>query len=130
MSVYLKLLLPSGVVLKEKVAKITAEAENGFFTLLPRHVDFVSALVPGIFSYVNSAGEEHFYALDEGILVKQGENISVSVNRAVYGDNLEILQETVTRELKALDENEKKARSVMSKLEIDTLKRFTRLGGE
>ncbi len=126
----LKILLPAGVLLEEEVEKVSAEAENGFFTMLPRHIDFVAALVPGIFSYLTAAGRERFIALDEGILVKQGDQVYVSAARAVAGDDLERLQETVESELKVLGESEKRARSVMSRLEADTLRRFTRLGGE
>lgn len=126
----LKILLPAGVLLEEEVEKVTAEAENGFFTMLPRHIDFVAALVPGIFSYVSTTGEECYLALDEGILVKQGDHVYVSAARAVSGDDLEHLQSTVENELKVLGESEKKARTVMARLEADTLRRFTRLGGE
>lgn len=126
----LKILLPAKVLLEEEVEKITAEAENGFFTILPRHVDFVSALVPSIFTYVASGGSEQYLALDEGILVKQGDFLYVSAARAVQGESLEALQETVESELKVLGESEKKSRAVMSRLEADTLRRFTRLGGE
>ena len=126
----LKILLPAEVLLEEEVEKVTAEAENGFFTILPRHVDFVSALVPSIFTYVTSGGSEHYLALDEGILVKQGDQLYVSAARAVAGESLEVLQETVESELKVLGESEKKSRAVMSRLEAETLRRFTRLGGE
>ncbi len=126
----LKILLPAKVLLEEEVEKVTAEAENGFFTILPRHVDFVSALVPSIFTFVPSGGSEHYLALDEGILVKQGDQLYVSAARAVQGESLEVLQETVESELKVLGENEKKSRAVMSRLEVDTLRRFSRLGGE
>ena len=126
----LKVLLPAEVLLDEEVEKVTAEAENGFFTLLPRHVDFVAALVPGIFSYQTTSGAEYFLALDEGILVKQGDQVYVSAARAMPGENLDQLQDTVENELKVLNENEKKARTVMSRLEADTLRRFTRMGGE
>ncbi len=126
----LKILLPDKVLLEEEVGKVTAEAENGYFTLLPRHIDFVAALVPGIFSYVTAGGEEQFLALDDGILVKQSDRVYVSASRAVPGDNLEYLEELVESELKVLGENEKKSRAVMSRLEVDTLRRFSRLGGE
>lgn len=126
----LKILLPAEVLLEEEVVQVTAEGENGFFTLLPRHVDFVAALTPGIFFYVTPADEEHFLALDVGILVKQGNQVYVSASRAVPGDDLEHLENTVENELKVLGENEKKARMVMARLEADTLRRFTRLGGE
>ncbi len=126
----LKVLLPSEVLLDEKVEKVTAEAENGFFTMLPRHVDFVAALGPGIFSYLTPAGEERYLAIDEGVMVKQGDQVYVSAARAVPGEDLAYLQEKVEQELKVLGESEKKARTVMSRLEADTLRRFTRLGGE
>ncbi len=125
----LRILLPAQVLLDEEVEKVTAEAANGSFTLLPRHIDFVAALVPGILSYLSPGGREYFLALDEGILVKQGDQVYVSAARAVPGDDLEQLQDTVRNELKVLGESEKKARSVMARLEVDTLRRFTRLGG-
>jgi F-type H+-transporting ATPase subunit epsilon len=126
----LKILLPAGVLLEEEVEQVTAEAENGFFTILPRHIDFVAALVPGIFYYLTPDDNESFLALDEGILVKQGDQVYVSATRAIYGDDLERLQDTVENEMKQLGESEKKARTVMARLEADTLRRFTRLGGE
>ena len=43
----LKVWLPISVLLDETVTKIKAEAENGHFCLLPHHIDFVTALVPG-----------------------------------------------------------------------------------
>jgi len=125
----LKIFLPAGILLEEEVVKVTAEAENGFFTLLPRHIDFVTSLVPGILYYLMPSGEEAFMAMDEGILIKQGERVMVSSPRAVQGDNLEYLREVVEYELKDLGESEKKARAVLSRLEADTIRRFTRLKG-
>ena len=125
----LRVLLPAEVLLDEEVTKVTAEAQNGSFTLLPRHIDFVSALVPGIVAYGLPDGQEHFLALDEGILVKQGDSVYISSPRGVLGDDLGDLQDLVDNQLKVLSEGEKKARSVMTRLEMDTLRRFTRLGG-
>ncbi|MGM0689468.1 MAG: F0F1 ATP synthase subunit epsilon [Bacillota bacterium] len=126
----LKILLPAGVLLEEQVEQVTAEAENGFFSILPRHIDFIAALVPGIFYYVTPDHEEHFLALDEGILVKQGDQVYVSAARAISGETLEVLGDAVDNELKVLGESEKKSRAVMARLEADTLRRFSRLGGE
>jgi hypothetical protein len=44
----LTILLPGEVFLEAEAAKVIAEAGNGSFCLLPRHVDFVAALVPGL----------------------------------------------------------------------------------
>ena len=125
----LKVLLPTEVLLHEVVLKVTAEAENGFFTLLPRHIDFVAALVPSIFSYETPAGEERFLALDQGILIKKGETVQISALRAVRGESLEKLRDAVEMQLRQLGDSEKKVRSVLARLEMDTLRRFTALGG-
>ena len=130
MKMYLKVLLPDRILLERSVKKIVAEAEDGSFALLPRHVDFVTALIPGIFAYVTPEDEEYFVALDEGILVKQGGQVHVSTVRAVPGDDLEELRNIVERELRVLDESEQRARSAIARLEMDTLLRFTRLGGD
>ena len=54
----MKVLLPAEIFLTEEVTKVVAEAENGFFCLMPQHVDFTAALVPGVFSYTTQAGED------------------------------------------------------------------------
>jgi F-type H+-transporting ATPase subunit epsilon len=89
------------VQIRTEVEKVSAEAQNGHFTLLPRHVDFVAALVPGIFYYQTPDGRA-FYGLDEGIIVKQGDSVFVSAARAVPGDDLEHLEELSKTNLKCL----------------------------
>jgi F-type H+-transporting ATPase subunit epsilon len=128
--VKLKILLPAHVLLEQDVLKITAEAVNGFFTLLPRHIDFVTSLVPSIFTFHTENEEERFLAVDGGVLVKKGDEVFLSTTRAVPGNDMEQLTDLVERELKVMGESEKKARSVMARLEFDTLRRFMQLGSE
>ena len=122
----LKILLPAEMALDEETSKVTAEAENGSFTLLPRHIDSVAALVPGLLSY-ESAGQEMFVAIDEGILVKRGDEVLVSVRGAVRGANLGQLRQTVEEQFKMLDERERKARSAVARIEAGVVRRFTEL---
>lgn len=124
----LKVLLPGGVLLDEVVTKVTAEAVNGSFCLLPRHIDFVAYLVPGILSFVSDKGQEEFLAVDEGVLVKDGAEVLVSSARAVRGAELGKLKETVERVFRKIDEEEKSARSTMAKLEADLVRGFLELG--
>ncbi|MDH4232101.1 MAG: F0F1 ATP synthase subunit epsilon [Nitrospirota bacterium] len=124
----LKVIFPSAVFIDEEVRKITAEAENGSFCLLPLHVDFVAALVPGILSYVSSGGKEVFVAIDRGILVKKGGTVYVSTQNAVKGPDLGMLKETVDREFASLDERQKAAFSAMARLEAGFVRRFIELG--
>jgi len=124
----LEILLPGGVLLNEEVKKVVVEAVNGSFCLLPRHIDIVTALVPGILSFVSAAGKEEFLAVDEGVLVKAGQEVLVSSTRAVRGAELGKLKETVERIFRDINDQEKTARSTMAKLEADLVRGFLELG--
>lgn len=122
----LKILLPAEVFLVEEVTKVIAEAENGLFCLLPQHIDFTAALIPGILSF--TAGENDIYlAIDSGTLVKHGSEVLVSTRNAVKGPELGALKKVVIKQFEEIDEREKKARSAAAKLEIDLLRRFLEL---
>lgn len=124
----LLLLLPGEPLLDEPVSKVIAEAGDGSFCLLPRHVDLVAALVPGLLIYTTPAGKERYLAVDEGTLVKCGPEVRVSVRRAVIGTNLDGLRTTVEQEFKRLDEHERSARSALARLEASVVRRFVELG--
>lgn len=120
----LKVLIPTDVVLDESTTKIVAEAEDGWFCLEPRHIDFVTALVPGVIYFVNEEGREAFVAVDEGTLVKCGATVLVSTGRAVRGDELATLENTVADEFRSLDDAERVARSALARLEAGVVRRF------
>ncbi|MGQ4650618.1 F0F1 ATP synthase subunit epsilon [Lyngbya aestuarii] len=125
---HLKVVLPTKILLELDVLKVNAEAENGMFCLLPRHLDFVATLVPSLLSFVSSEDEEKFLAIDQGILVKQGDRVTVATQHAVQGGDLGILQQTVEQQFRLIDEREKTARSVLAKLEVSTIRGFIELG--
>lgn len=122
----LKVLLPTKVMVYQEVERIVGESENGSFCILPRHIDFVTALVPGIFIY-QTDGKEEFLAVDQGVLVKKSEEVLVSVRNAVHSENLEELKGTVENQFTMLDEREKEARSAIAKFEADFARRFLEL---
>ncbi len=119
----LRIFLPAKILIDQEVTKIVAEAEDGSFGILPKHIDFVAALAPGIFSFESKEGEA-FLAIDEGILVKCGSDVMVSTRKAIIGGNLGELKETVIHEFRALDDRERKTRSILAKLETDFTRRF------
>jgi len=122
----MKILLPNEVLLEREVSKIHAEAENGSFCLLERHIDFVSTLVPGLLSFV-SEGNEEFVAVDAGTLVKRGSEVLISVRNAVRGGELGSLRQIIENEFVRIDDRERKVRSVLSKLEADMARHFLRM---
>ncbi|MFO7680974.1 MAG: F0F1 ATP synthase subunit epsilon [Chloroflexota bacterium] len=123
----LKVLLPKQVLVEEQVRKVIAEGQNGSFCLLPRHVDFVSALVPGLLVYETAVGVEAYLAVDEGILVKCGAEVLVSTRHAAQGANLGELQMLIRQQFTVLDEREKQTRSALAKIEADFVRRFMEL---
>jgi len=123
----LKILLPAEILIDNEVTKVIAEAENGYFCLLPHHIDFVAALIPGIFLYEAFGGKDNYLAIDGGTLVKHGQEVLVSIRNAVRGPELGTLKQVVDEQFEELDEKEKKARTAAAKLEIDLLRRFLEL---
>jgi F-type H+-transporting ATPase subunit epsilon len=121
----LKVLLPFEVFAeKTGVSRIVAETREGAFGLLPRRLDCVAALVPGILIYETESDGEVFLAVDEGVLVKTGPDVLVSVRRALGGADLGQLRDAVAQEYLALNQHEQNVRAVMAKLESGFLRRF------
>ncbi|MCP8687486.1 F0F1 ATP synthase subunit epsilon [Marinobacterium sedimentorum] len=124
----LKVLLPYGIFVETSgVSRIVAETRAGAFGLLPHRLDCVAALVPGILIYETAADGELFVAVDEGVLVKAGAQVLVSVRRAQAGADLKQLRHQVEQEFLSLDAQEQNLRSVMAKLESGFVRRFASL---
>jgi len=162
-SMRLRIFLPEKVLLDRPAAKVTAEGRSGSFGLLPRHVDFVEPLVPGILSFApaidseekaedtdehrreqapsnpesarradqsdagppaGEAGPEVFVAVDEGVLVKCGFDVRVSVRNAVLGPALGELERLVRERFQRLDERERAMQTALAKLESEVIRSF------
>jgi F-type H+-transporting ATPase subunit epsilon len=124
----LKVLLP-GQIFAEKtgVLRIVAETREGSFGLLPHRLDCVAALAPGILTYETESDGEVFVAVDEGVLVKTGQDVLVSVRRALDGADLGQLREAVEKEFLTLDEHDQSVRSILAKMEGDLIRRMASL---
>ena len=124
----LKVLLPFEVFAeKSGVSRVVAETREGSFGLLPHRLDCVAALAPGILTYETDLDGEVFVAVDEGVLVKAGMNVLVSVRRAQSGKDLSQLRAAVERDFLTLDEHEKSERSTLAKLEGGLVSRLAAL---
>lgn len=121
----LKILLPFKVFAqKTGVLRIVVGTRDGSFGLLPHRLDCTAALAPGILVFETEAEGEVFVAIDEGVLVKIGADVLVSVRNAIGGMDLDKLHKAVEREFLNLDEQEKSVRSVLAKLESGFIRRF------
>jgi F-type H+-transporting ATPase subunit epsilon len=121
----LKVLLPFQVFAeKADVSRIVASTSAGSFGILPHRLDCVAVLTPGILVYETAADGEISVAVDEGVLVKAGLEVLISVRRAVGGMELGRLKEQVEKEFLTLDDQEQKVRSVVAKLEAGLVNRL------
>lgn len=129
-SMTLKVLLPFEVFADEaNVTSIVVETAQGAFGLLPQRLDCVAALVPGILSFEIEGQREVFLALDEGVLVKTGAAVVVSVRRALRGTDLARLRDAVEQEFLTLEAHEEALRTAMARLETGFVRQFASLQG-
>lgn len=124
----LKILLPYGVFADIKsVKRIVVETTEGSYGMLPRRLDCTAALVTGILLYETESEGEKYIAVNEGILIKAGQQVSISVRHAIGNVPLGKLKAMVEKEMMELDELEINARMVMAKLETGFLQSFQKL---
>ena len=121
----LKVLLPYQVFAeKNDVTNIIAETTAGSMGLLPHRLDCIAALTPGILTYYTTSSDEAFIAVDQGVLVKVGLDVFISVRNAIVGQNLGQLRKAVETDFIELDEREKSVRNVMAKMESRMIRRL------
>ncbi len=123
----LKVWAPTEVIFDQEVTKIRAEAENGWFGILPRHVDFVASLVPGILCLESPAKQVEYLAIDHGVLVKCGPAVSVSTRNAIRGQDLDALKDAVQNQFRANQQKEQASQAFEAKLEADLVRRLLEL---
>ncbi|MGB3496471.1 MAG: F0F1 ATP synthase subunit epsilon [Elainellaceae cyanobacterium] len=127
---HLKLLIPTRVLIDQPVTQVVAEAENGAFCLLPRHIDFLAALVPGILTFQTLGGDEVFVAVDYGILIKCGDEVLVSIQHAFRGSQLAELKQEVEQQFYVMDEQTRRTRTAIARIETSLARQFTVLAAE
>ena len=122
---HLRILLPSEVFAdKPDVVRITANTSAGSLGLLEHRLDCVAALVPGIMIYETKQDGVFYLALDEGVLVKTGADVLVSVRQAIGGEDLGKLRDAVKSTFLALDKDERSVRDAVTKMEVGFIGRF------
>ena len=124
----LKVLLPFQVLLEAQgVTRIVAETKNGSFGLWPKRLDGAAVLVPGIVTYEAEVGGEQYVAVDQGVLVKTGKIVMVSVRDAVVGGDLGKLRQLVEERFLEIDADERKIRTLLAKMEGDIIRQTKKL---
>jgi F-type H+-transporting ATPase subunit epsilon len=122
----LRVVTANAVVVDGEADKVSIEAIDGWRTLLPRHVDFVAALVPGLLAY-ELDGVERFVAVDGGTLVKRGRSVRVAAPEAIPGDDVLALHRALRASFEEWSDTEHRARVAIAHLETDAVRRLMEL---
>lgn len=123
----LRVLTAGGVDIDQEVEKVSVEALDGSFTMLPRHLDIVAPLAVGLLSYV-ADGAERMVAVDGGVVVKQGDVIQLATPEAVRGESADELERTLDERFRNVTEAERESRSALARLEHDVVTRMIESG--
>jgi F-type H+-transporting ATPase subunit epsilon len=122
---HLKILIPFGIFADEPgVLRVVAETRDGSFGILPNRLDCVAGIAPGILAYETKENAAVYVAVDEGVLVKAGQDVLVSVRQAVGGTDLSQLHEAVKRRFLTVDQQERTVRGAVAKMQSGFLSRF------
>ena len=122
----IKLIIPNQTLLDEEVTKVSAPGREGYFQILPKHIDATWSLRAGIMT-VYQDHHERYFAVNEGFLVKRGDKVQVACLQAIEGESLEKLEKNLRETFLKVDDMERKAREVLVKMEVDAMKRFVEL---
>ena len=128
MTLALEILVPDAVVLDTRVTGVQAADATGRFGLRPGHEPFVTVLVPSLLVYTDEAGTERYAAVDGGVLVLEGDRVSVVTREAVLSDRLEDLSERAAAILDVRRRQEGKARAEFDELQTALVKQLARVG--
>lgn len=124
----LTILLPYKVFREaEAVTRVVVDTTAGSWGFLPQRLDCTAALNAGILVYETEKEGVHYIATSEGILVKTGDRITVSVRKAIGNAPLGELQTMVETVLMQEEEKKREARSVIAKLESGFVRNIQQL---
>ena len=128
MTLGLEILVPDAVVLTTRVTGIQAADSTGRFGLRPGHEPFVTVLAPSLLVYTDEAGAEHYAAVDGGMMLLEGDRVSVVTREAVLAERLEDVGEKAAAILDVRRRQERHARAEFDELQTALVKQLARVG--
>ena len=123
----LRLLVPAKLALEIEITQLKIEAMDGERAFLPHHQDFFTALPAGIVTYKTKTDSEHFVAIDHGLLVKCLNLVTLTTHQAILSDSLMELRSLIHEQFFDIDEQQKKGRTALARLEAGAIRQFINL---
>ena len=97
----LKIYSPTEILFEGNIKKINFQGKEGFLTILPNHIDYVSSFDTTIINLIDENNKEFFLALGNGVLVKYADRVRITSYKGIMAESLEKL------DLKMKELNEK-----------------------
>lgn len=113
----LKIYLPTEIFLDKDIKKLTFKGKEGYLTILPNHIDYVSSFETNIITFIDTDGKEGFIALNNGTLVKYSNKLRLTAYKAIFGENLEDLKKKIYETAEFEDDIEKEINKNLKQLE-------------
>ena len=88
----LKIYSPTEILFEDNVKKINFQGKEGFLTILPNHIDYVSSFDTTIINLIDENNKEFFLALGNGVLVKYADRVRITAYKGVVAESLETLE--------------------------------------
>ncbi|MHC4597529.1 MAG: hypothetical protein ACYS47_00840 [Planctomycetota bacterium] len=114
--------LPTRRMVEAEVVQVQAEDETGAFGIRPGHEPLVAALTMGWMRYRAADGREGWLAVDEGVLVTDGETVEVYTHDALHADSAEEAERLLENELAQRHDREQDRRNAMLKMQLTAFK--------
>ena len=129
MSMRLEILVPDGVVVCTEASAVQASDPSGSFGLLPGHQDFFTTLIPCVLAYRDATGRTAYAAVDGGVLLLEGDQVTVVTQDAVTAGRLEAVVEAASAMQAARLGQERAARAAFAELVASLLKELPNVEG-
>jgi F-type H+-transporting ATPase subunit epsilon len=124
MTMSLQVLIPTGVMLETEILSLSASDASGQFGLLPNHQDFCTALVPCLVMYRDAEGDERHLAVDGGVLLLEGNHLSIVTREAFAVPDIEAGAELATAQLAERQRQEREATITFKQLVASLLEQM------
>lgn len=123
----LRIYTPEKLFLEKEILKITLNGKEGSFSILPKHVDYISSFDDCIMRYTETSNKASFLATNQGIITKIGRNIEISTFHVIIGNSLMELKNNInelSKKSKDIANKNTEINENLKKMELSILKKI------
>lgn len=113
----LKIYSPIEMFLDEDVKKLTFKGKEGYLTILPNHIDYVSSFETNVMTFIDKNDNEKYIALNNGILVKYSNKVRLTAYKVLIGNSIKELREKINQATELENDIEKEINKNLKQLE-------------